>query len=101
VEVSTITEVVATIFATFGIVFGMGATFWRGYQKGKCLLPRIIIWWVNVPMSIAVILRAVTFILNEDYWFFVVLDVAAFIILIGTICQHFGLLLKKKVDDSS
>jgi len=94
-EVAAFTEIAATVFATIGIVFGMGATFWKGFQEGVCSLPSVMIWWVNIPMSLAVALRATTFVLNGDYWFFIAIDVAAFVILMGIVGQYFGLFLKK------
>lgn len=95
-EATDLTELTAAVLATFGIVCGMGATCWKGYQAGRSILPPVVIWLVNVPMSMAVALRAITFLLNGDYWFFIAVDCAAFIFLAGTIGQHFGLFIRKQ-----
>lgn len=90
------TEGAAAALALFGILFGMGKTFWEGRLAGKCLLPPTMIKFVNVPMAVAMIFRIATLLQAEPVlWILIGLDVLAFIVLSATVLQHFGLFVRR------
>src|SRR5262245_3457039 len=96
-ELYEITQAGAAAIAFYGMVFGLGMTAFMNYWKGRSQLPAVYIWNICLPMTIAMLLRATTFLLSPvTFWFFFAVDIVAALINLITIGQHFGLFLRKQ-----
>ena len=97
IQPAQITEFVAVAIASFAIICGIGATTWKGYQNGKCLLPRSFVWMVNTPLGVAMLLRIATFILDgKYYYFFIAVDAIGAILAVVVLLQTYGYLVKRE-----
>ena len=94
-EISSVTEIVASVSAAFAILFGVGATVRESYMKGKSILPNVMVRWVIIPSIIALSFRVITFLINSNYWFFIAVDSTGILVMTCVVFQHHGKLLRK------
>lgn len=91
------TEFTTAALASYAITLGIGGTALRGYRRAECQLPRAFVWHVNTVLSIAMLLRIATFVLDEKYyWFFIALDGVGFILGMIILGQSYGYFLRRR-----